>query len=151
MNIILLEHKEIHNDCIILSDRRAEHIVKVLRSCLGDRVTVGIINGKIAYGIIKEINKKKPFQVELNLTFESFPEIPPPIDILLALPRPIVFKRVISQLTALEVNHVYVVNASKVEKSYWESSVIVENGWEEYVKNGLEQAVERVPVIRTRG
>lgn len=142
MNIILLDHTELLDDHVVIDGRRAEHIVKVLRSKVEDRLTVGIINGKIGYGIIKEISRTRPFHVKLRLSLNRYPSAPPPIDILLALPRPIVFKRVISQLTALGVNRVYVVNAAKVEKSYWESSVVTEAGWRSYVREGLEQAVD---------
>lgn len=142
MNIILLDNDEINGDLTTLKDHRAEHIVKVLRSSRGDRVTVGIINGKTGYGIIKEIVGRKPYLVELQLALERYPDITPPIDILLALPRPIVFKRIISHLTTLGVRRILVVNAAKVEKSYWESSVVSENGWQRQVREGLEQAVD---------
>lgn len=142
MNIILLDNDEINGDHTTLKDHRAEHIVKVLRSSRGDRVTVGIINGKTGYGIIKEIVGRKPYLVKLQLALERYPDIAPPIDILLALPRPIVFKRIISHLTTLGVRRILVVNAAKVEKSYWESSVVSENGWQRHVLEGLEQAVD---------
>lgn len=142
MNIILLENNEVIGGHAVIGDRRAEHIVKILRSGLEDRVTVGIINGKIGYGIIKEIKRQRPFRVKLKICLERFPPAVSPLDIMLALPRPIVFKRVISQLTALGVSRVHVVNAAKVEKSYWESSLLVEQGWKNYVKEGLEQAVD---------
>lgn len=142
MNIILLDNDEITGDHTTLKDHRAEHIVKVLRSSRGDRVTVGIINGKTGYGIIKEIVGRKPYLVKLQLALERYPDIAPPIDILLALPRPIVFKRIISHLTTLGVRRILVVNAAKVEKSYWESSVVSENGWQRQVREGLEQAVD---------
>lgn len=142
MNIILLDKDEINGDHTTLKDHRAEHIVKVLRSSRGDRVTVGIINGKTGYGIIKEIVGRKPYLVKLQLAMDRYPDIAPPIDILLALPRPIVFKRIISHLTTLGVRRILVVNAAKVEKSYWESSVVSENGWQRHVREGLEQAVD---------
>ena len=142
MNIILLDNDEINGDQATLEDHRAEHIVKVLRSSQGDRVTVGIINGKTGYGIIKEIAIRKPYLVKLQLTLERYPHEIPPVDILLALPRPIVFKRIISHLSALGVHRVLVVNAAKVEKSYWESSVVSNSGWQRYVREGLEQAVD---------
>jgi len=142
MNIILLNHNEVIDDHAVIGGRRAEHIVKILRSAVEDRLTVGIINGKVGSGIIKEIKRTRPFRVKLQICLERFPAAFSPLDIMLALPRPIVFKRVISQLTALGVNRVYVVNAAKVEKSYWESSLLVEQGWKDYVKEGLEQAVD---------
>jgi len=45
-------------------------------------------------------------------------------------------------LTSLGVGRVYIVNAAKVEKSYWESSVVSEKGWRDFVITGLEQAVD---------
>ena len=142
MNIILLDHTEVFDDHVSIGGRRAEHIVKVLRSGVEDRLTVGILNGKIGYGIIKEISRSRPFQVKMRVNLNGSPPPPPAVDILLALPRPIVFKRIISHLTALGVNRVHVINAAKVEKSYWESSLITEEGWKGYVRDGLEQAVD---------
>ena len=142
MNIILLDREELSGDLVVLGDHRAEHIVKVLRASKDDRVTVGIINGKMGSGIIKELKKHKPYHVKLKVILEKIPDSTAPLDIMLALPRPIVFKRVISHLTTMGVNHVYVVNAAKVEKSYWESSVVTDGGWRSYMREGLEQAVD---------
>lgn len=143
MNIILFESSEISGDRLVaLTDRRAEHIVKILRSNQGDRLIVGIINGKTGYGIIKEIRRKKPYRVDLEVTFDGYPNPPPPIDLLLALPRPIVFRRIISQISALGAKRVYVVNGSKVEKSYWEAGVITNQDWKDHMIEGLEQAVD---------
>ena len=142
MNIILLDSEEIVGDRATLMDHRAEHIAKVLRSSPGDRVTVGIINGKTGYGIIKELNARRPYCVELKVILANVPESVAPFDIMLALPRPIVFKRIIRHLTALGVNRVFVVNAAKVEKSYWEASVVADGDWQRYVREGLEQAVD---------
>ena len=146
MNIILLDREEILGDLVTLRDHRAEHIIRVLRASQNDRVTVGIINGKIGSGIIKELGNNKPYHVKLKVILDKTPEAPAPLDMLLALPRPIVFKRIISHLTALGVHRVYVVNAAKVEKSYWESSVITDDGWQRYMREGLEQAVDTRPV-----
>jgi len=153
MNIILLKPHEIDGDRLVLRDYRAEHIVKVLRSNAGDRITVGIIDGKTGHAVIEEIDRKRPFQVKLFLTIDKEPPPPSKIDIVLALPRPIVFKRIIHQLTALGVGRVHVINAARVEKSYWESSVVTDNGWKDFVITGLEQAVDTrmVPFSFHRG
>ena len=81
MNIVLLEHKEVSGDIVTLGDRRAEHIVKVLRSAQGDRITVGIINGKTGYGIIKEIATRRPYRVTLEVTLTSYPDSIAPLDL----------------------------------------------------------------------
>ena len=153
MNIILLDSEEVDGNLATLRDHRAEHIVKVLRCAQGDRVTVGILNGKTGYGIIKEFSRVQPCLVTLEVNLEGYPEAVAPVDVMLALPRPIVFKRIISHLTALGVHRVFVVNAAKVEKSYWDSSVVKDQGWKRYVREGLEQAVDTrlVPFSFYRG
>lgn len=142
MNIILLAKEEVVDQEVTLMDYRAEHIVKILRSQTGDRIVAGIINGKMGYGIIKEISHKRPYRVSLLLTLEKDPSPPPQIDIVLALPRPIMFRRIISQLTALGVGRIYVINSARVEKSFWDASVTADGQWQKHVVAGLEQAVD---------
>ena len=142
MNIILLDREEVIGDQVTLRDHRAEHIVKVLRASPNDRVTVGIINGKMGNGIIKELGQYKPYYVKLKVILDKMVEAAVPLDIVLALPRPIVFKRIIRHLTTLGVHRVFVVNAAKVEKSYWESSAVNDDGWRRSMREGLEQAVD---------
>jgi RsmE family RNA methyltransferase len=96
----------------------------------------------VGNGIIKELDRRKPYKVKLKVILNKMPEAAAPLDILLALPRPVVFKRIIRHLTTLGVQRVFVVNAAKVEKSYWQSSVVTEDGWRRYVREGLEQAVD---------
>lgn len=142
MNIILLSEHELVDNQASLVDHRAEHIVKILRSRVGDRVVVGIINGKMGYGIIKEIARKRPFQVSLEVVLDREPPAAPAIDIVLALPRPIMFRRILSQLTALGVGHIHVINSARVEKSFWDASIVSEDSWRKQVIAGLEQAVD---------
>jgi 16S rRNA (uracil1498-N3)-methyltransferase len=142
MNIILLAEHELVGHQANLVDHRAEHIIKILRSRAGDRVIVGIINGKIGYGIIKGIVSKQPFQVTLEVVLDREPPPVPAIDIVLALPRPIMFRRILSQLTALGVGHIHVLNSARVEKSFWDASIVTGGSWRKQVVAGLEQAVD---------
>ena len=116
MNIILAEAGEVDSRRLTLSDHRAKHIVKVLRAELGDRVRVGLINGKMGSGTILAIKKKYPFSVEMELDLNEPPRVPPPLDLILALPRPIMLKRILSQVTALGVGTIHLINANRVEK-----------------------------------
>jgi RsmE family RNA methyltransferase len=70
---------------------------------------------------------------------------PPPklgLSLILALPRPIMLKRVLAQATALGVDHIHLVNAGRVEKSFFEASPVKDNGFTPFLINGLEQAVD---------
>ena len=141
MNIILVESDEITNQFIHLTDYRAEHVVKVLRSEVGDVVRVGIIDGGKGTGEILAIGKKYPFSVDLRVEISGQEEEVPPFDLILALPRPIMLKRILSQVTALGVGAIHLIQANRVEKSFWKSSIVVEKGFKSYLIQGLEQAV----------
>lgn len=148
MNIILAEAAEVACGKLTLTDHRAEHIVKVLRSEIGDRVRVGLVNGGRGFGTIGGLQKKYPFVVELHLELnEPLGELPP-IDLILALPRPIMLKRILSQVTTLGVGTIHLINANRVEKSFWEAGLLQPEEYRTHLLHGLEQAVDtRLPGI----
>ncbi len=148
MNIILLEPDEMEGKTAVLRDDRARHIVKVLRLIPGDTVKVGMINGKLGSGIIKQLSSSQPYSATLDVRLEHDPPHAPPVDILLALPRPIMFRRILSQLATLGIGHLYVVNANRVEKSFWNGSITNEESCRKYFLDGLAQAMDtRLPGI----
>ena len=55
MNLILIDPQEIKERSVILTDRRATHVRKTLRSKKGDTIRVGIINGLIGSGLVHKI------------------------------------------------------------------------------------------------
>ncbi|PHR23196.1 MAG: 16S rRNA (uracil(1498)-N(3))-methyltransferase [Desulfotalea sp.] len=148
MNIILVQAKEIQGNCVHLCDHRAEHIVKVLRADVGTRVKVGCIDGPLGTGDIVSINKKYPFQVELKVDLFDNQRPEAHLDLILALPRPIMLKRILSQVTALGVGTIHLVNAKRVEKSFWGASILEPMEYRKHLLQGLEQAVDsRVPRV----
>ena len=148
MNIVLFEPAEILGSQAVASDERAKHIAKVLRASVGDSVRVGIVNGSMGYGTITRINRRPPYLVELHVSVEDSPPSPSPIDIILALPRPIMFKRILSQATTLGVKRFHIINAGRVEKSFWDASVVAESAYRAHLLKGLEQAVDtRLPDV----
>lgn len=144
MNIILVEAIEIQEGSIQLEGERAKHIVKVLRSEIGNDIKIGVINGKIGTGKIVFIQRKYPFLVKLDVQIESLPPEKPVLDLILALPRPIMLKRILSQVTALGVGTIHLVNANRVEKSFWESGIVNEAEYRPHLLHGLEQAVDTI-------
>ena len=87
MNIILVAAEEVNKDMVILTDHRAEHIVKVLRSNMGDSVRIGVINGRKGTGRILSLSERAPWRVELVVELNEPQAQRPPVDLLLALPR----------------------------------------------------------------
>ncbi len=149
MNIILFEKDEFIDNRIVLSDHRAKHIVKVLHSDPGDSIRVGEINGDVGTGKVLTIHRKYPFVVELLVSLTETPVPPPAIDLLLALPRPIMLKRILSQVTALGIGTIYLINANRVEKSFWDAGILTKEEYRPHLIHGLEQAVDtRLPKIK---
>lgn len=148
MNIILLDSQELEGDLITLNDRRAEHIVKVLQAVPGDILRVGVIDGCRGRARVMSLARKYPFSVSLTLTWETQVEERPFLDLILALPRPIMLKRILSQVTALGVGTIHLIHANRVEKSFWEAGILEQDEYREHLLLGLEQAVDtRLPKV----
>lgn len=140
MNIILIEANELSGNRIVLEDRRAKHIVKVLRSQVGERVRVGIIDGMKGFATVVDLHIKQPYHVELEADLTEPPLARPAIDLIVALPRPIMLQRILSQAAALGVGTVSLINGNRVEKSFWGATILEEKNYRYHLLQGLEQA-----------
>jgi len=149
MNIILFNEEEIQDNNVLLKDARAEHIVKVLRAEIGDSVRMGEIGGWLGRGTILVLRKKYPFEALLAVELTEEPPEQPALDLILALPRPIMLKRVLSQATALGVGTFHIIQSRRVEKSFWESNLLDPGEYGLHLRQGLEQAAvdTRLPEV----
>ena len=140
MNLVLLAADE------TVDERQAEHIRRVLKPRVGDSILVGKINGRMGRA---EVLSLEP--LELRIALDRDP--PPPLDVTLviALPRPKVFNRVVASATSMGVKRIYFVNAWKVEKSYWKSPKLRRENIDAQIVAGLEQAVDTIaPAVHLR-
>jgi RsmE family RNA methyltransferase len=146
VNVLLLAPDEIGADgVVVLSPPHAAHVGKVLKVPVGHSLRVGVIDGPMGTGTVTAIAGDR---VELRCTFE--PAIParPRVDVLLALPRPKVMRRLWAQLAALGVGQVILTNAEKVERDYFDSHVLQPEGYRPLLIEGLQQARDtRVPIV----
>ena len=139
MNIILLDPTEVTDNRAILRDRRADHIRSVLGAACGDTLRIGIINGPMGTSRVVSITGDA---VELE-TSHTGPVPPrPDTDLILALPRPIMLKRIFSQAATLGVGRIFLINASRVEKSFFSASLLHRENYYPLLLHGLEQAVD---------
>jgi len=140
MNLLLLDPLEIRdNNTVCVDDVRTKHIIKILKKGPGDSLRTGIIGGATGTAIITDINQKG-ITLEIHCSNDTAP--PPPIDLILALPRPIMLKRILTQLAPLGVARLFLIRSDRVEKSFFQSTLL---GKEEYTKPlrlGMEQAME---------
>ncbi|MGE3343002.1 MAG: 16S rRNA (uracil(1498)-N(3))-methyltransferase [Vicinamibacterales bacterium] len=139
MNLILLESSEIDDRGIArLRDVRARHIHDVLRATVGTAVRIGIVDGPIGVGTIERIDTD---HTQLVCVFAG--DAPPPrpaVDLLLALPRPKVLRRLWPHLAALGVGRVMLTNAARVERNYFDSHYVRPEGFRPLLIEGLQQA-----------
>ena len=142
MNLVLLFEEDFREgDIAILKGRRAEHIARVHRVAEGDSLVVGVANGRIGAGTI---TKMTAGSVEMRVSLERDPPKALPLTLILALPRPKVLNRVIASATSLGVKEMHLINAWRVEKSYWKSPKLTDQNLREQCIAGLEQARDTV-------
>lgn len=138
MNLILLQPDDFRDDGLAaLSDDRARHIRKVLKAERGKTLRIGMLNGPLGQGTVLTVDK---LQVCLQCTFDSKPPPEPGIDLLLAMPRPKVMKRLWAQLAAIGVGRIVILNADKVERYYFDSHVLEPDFYNKLLIEGLQQA-----------
>ena len=147
MNLVLLQPSDFLSDNRVrLQGRTLKHVLEVHRATAGDTLRVGIVNGRIGHGRIESINSDG---MEMRVQLEIDPPAPLPLRLILALPRPKVLNRVIAAATSMGIREIDLINAWRVEKSYWESPRLSDENLRLQSILGLEQAVDTVlPTIR---
>ena len=138
MNLLVLEASDfVSDDIAVLSDRRYEHIVNILKLSVGDTVKTGIINGNTGTGTILSIDQTG---LKLKVDLLDKPEPPLPVTLILALPRPKMLKRILQNCANLGVASLYLINSYRVEKSYWQSPWLDDGAIRKQLLLGLEQS-----------
>lgn len=142
MNLLLLESKEIKDDKIVcLQDRRSQHIKNILGCKPGDTIRAGVINGPVGSGEIISIRGNgKNTQVILHFSAWSDRPVKPAVDLILGLLRPIMLRRVLTQAASMGVGRIFLINGSRVEKSFFGATLLLGNNFYPYLIKGLEQA-----------
>ena len=149
MNLILLFDDDfVTATRVKLSGRRLEHVRSVHRAAVGDALVVGAGNGRIGFGTVTHIDGDS---LEMDVELDRDPPAALPLTLILALPRPKVLNRVIASAASLGIKRIVLINAWRVEKSYWKSPRLSPENLRHQFILGLEQARDTVlPSIETR-
>jgi RsmE family RNA methyltransferase len=146
VNLVLIEATEIDGaGNARLSGARADHIERVLHVVPGQTVRIGVIDGPRGTAIVTSIDGGA---VVLQCALER--EIParPAIDLLLAVPRPKVMRRLWAQIAALGVGRIILTNAEKVERNYFDTHILAPETFRPLLIEGLQQARDtRLPEV----
>jgi RsmE family RNA methyltransferase len=129
----------------VLCDGRADHLSRVLRVTPGQHVRVGLLNGPRGVGTVIRLAGGT---VALHCTFEAQAPPRPRVDLLLAMPRPKVLRRLWPQLAALGTGRIMVTNAERVERHYFDTHILSPECYRPLLVEGLQQSQDtRLPEV----
>jgi RsmE family RNA methyltransferase len=136
LNLILFERDELDRP-LPRSDRRARHLLDVLRRSPGETFDAGLVNGPRGQGRIVTITDEA-----LTLAFTWRHEVPAsePITLVIGLPRPQTARDILRDATSLGVAALHFVATEKGEPSYAQSSLWSAGEWRRHAITGAEQA-----------
>jgi RsmE family RNA methyltransferase len=143
MNCLLLEPEEFDPDTCRAQvvGRRRKHADEILKSSPGDILRVGLIGGRLGRAEILSLDTEC---LDLRVEFDRDPPPKRALTLVLALPRPPVFRRLLSTIASLGVARLLVVGTSRTEKSFWQSHVVESDQVRERLLLGLEQARDSI-------
>lgn len=143
MNCLLLAPDEFDpaSRCARVVGRRRKHAEEILKSTAGDVIRVGLLGGQLGRA---EILRLDPESLELRVDFDRDPPPKRPLTLVLALPRPPVFRRLLSTIASLGVERLLIAGTTRTEKSFWQSHVIEPEAIHDRFLLGLEQASDSI-------
>jgi 16S rRNA (uracil1498-N3)-methyltransferase len=145
VNLILFEPAELHQP-LAKTDRRAAHLLDVLRRKTGDSFDVGVINGPRGKATLRSVG---PEHLSLDFTWDNaHPPPPDPLTLIVGLPRPQTARDILRDATTLGVSALHFVRTEKSERSYAQSTLWTSGEWRRHVVIGAEQAFDtRIPEV----
>ena len=149
VNLILLDESDYATaNEVRLTDRRLQHVREVHRAAVGDVLRVGRLDGPVGRGEVVALDDQA---LVLRVTLDAEPPPPAPVRLLLALPRPKALRRVLQFVAAAGVKEIVLLNAWRVEKSFWDSPMLADAALREQLLLGLEQGgATRLPRLEQR-
>jgi RsmE family RNA methyltransferase len=144
MNIVLFDAGETQSP-LARTDRRAQHVMEVLRCDVGDSFDAGLINGSRGKATLRALD-----EASLHLDF-AWAEKPPPLDpitLIIGLPRPQTARKILEEVTTLGVQAMHFVTTDRGEASYARSKLWTTDEWRRHVIDGAAQAFStRLPNV----
>lgn len=146
MNLLIFSQDNLDKDGhLIVGGEEAAHLIDVKKVCCDDIITVGQLNGLIGSAKVVSIDS---CSVTLNVSELLRPSPSCLTDLIIALPRPQILKKVLEISASMGVSRIMLIKTAKVEKSYFLSSALMQENIEKHLRLGLQQAVcTKMPVV----
>lgn len=138
MNLLLVAANEVNVDGVVtIRDSTRLAALLHLNVKTGTRIKSGIINGMVGTGLIRKVSDQ---EIELCLQLTDQPPPASPIELLIALPRPKMLRRILRIVGEWGIKKIWLLNSYRVEKSYWQSPLLESEAMQPYLLQGLQQA-----------
>jgi RsmE family RNA methyltransferase len=142
MNLVLLRDEDwLDHNLVVLRDHRADHLRQLLKVEVGDSVRVGRIGGLRGEGLLVVMDAQG-VQLQVHLD-----QAPPPrhrFDVVLALPRPKMLRRILRTVAEFGVANLHLIHTARVEKSYWQSPLLRPAKVQEALLAGMERSSDTI-------
>lgn len=138
MNLLLLDAAETEGARARIQGRRVHHIRTVLKKGPGDFLRAGVAGSGECRAEILTIDADGADIALGPLT----PVLPPRVHVVVALPRPKALSRLIAAAASFGLRSLTLINAWKVEKSYFASPRLDPQRLAEDVRSGCEQGAQ---------
>jgi RsmE family RNA methyltransferase len=144
MNIVLFDPGELTRP-LPLDDRRARHILDILRFGPGDVFDAGIIDGPRGKAKIGGLG---PDGMRLEFAWDEETPALDPITLIVGLPRPQSARKVLEEATSLGVSQMHFVLTERGEPNYARSRLWSTGEWRRHLVDGASQAfATRLPLV----
>jgi RsmE family RNA methyltransferase len=143
LNLILLSKENLNpfDKRAVITGRQYKYVREFLKPVVGSELCVGLENGKIGLGRVAAIDDGS---IEMDVLLHEDPPPPVPGTLVLAMPRPLVFNRLLGHVAALGIKKIILIHSKRVEKSYWKSPVLKEENIKSQLVLALEQAKDTI-------
>lgn len=142
MNLLLLNDADwIACDSVVLRDHRADHVRSLLKLQVGDSLRVGRMGGLRGEGIVVGMDADG---VKLDVRLHQAPPPRHRFDVVLALPRPKMLRRILRTVAEFGVGELHLINTARVEKSYWQSPLLRPAKVQEALMAGMERSSDTI-------
>jgi len=139
MNLILFSADELENNTQLRVDvARAEHLLAGNKILPGAMLRVGQKGGSLGTGRVLQVGSD---YLILDVVLDAEPSQLPVVDLILALPRPQMLKRIFQTVACMGVRKLFLVGSERVEKSYFSSSALESDSIAKHLHLGLEQGM----------
>jgi RsmE family RNA methyltransferase len=138
VNLLLLtddDHVDAHRYRV--EGDRARHMREILGVESGSTVRAGLLEGAMGEARVLRVT---PAAVELEAPLEGDPPPRAGVDLVLAIPRPIMLRRLLPQIVALGVDRLVLLRTWRVEKSYLSARILRPEVYRPLLHEGMSQA-----------